>query len=362
MLVASVVAAVVGAVVGVGGYALSAHVRPGTTIHVTTGAAGSPARTAGTVSGAAGVIGPSVVTINVTGSQGAGTGSGVILSGSGNVLTNNHVVTLDASTAATANQISVTLSDGSSHGASVVGTDPVDDLAVIRISGGGALTAATFAKSSALQVGQDVVAVGAPLGLSNTVTSGIVSALGRPVQAGTNGETTFDAIQTDAAINPGNSGGPLVDLSGHVVGINSAIATAGSSGGGQSSAAGSIGIGFAIPSDQATRIAAQLIATGKATHAVLGVEVQPAAAAQAQAPTSSSGATVASVDPAGPAAKAGIATGDVIVAVGDQRVDDPVSLVAAVRSHAPGETVPVVVERNGVSRTVPVTLAGSTAD
>ena len=154
VLVASVVAAVVGALVGVGGYALSAHVRPNTTIHVTTGAAASPARATGTVSGAAGVIGPSVVTINVTGSQGAGTGSGVVLSGSGNVLTNNHVVTLDASTAAAANQISVTLSDGSSHGASVVGTDPVDDLAVIRITGGGSFTAATFATSSALHVGQ----------------------------------------------------------------------------------------------------------------------------------------------------------------------------------------------------------------
>jgi putative serine protease PepD len=355
-----VVAAVVGALVGVGGYVLSGHVRPSTTIQVTTGGAAAPARTTGTVSAAAAVIAPSVVTINVTGSQGAGTGSGVILSGSGNVLTNNHVVTLDSSSAAASNQFSVTLSDGSSHGASVVGADPVDDLAVIRIAGGGSLTAATFARSSALHVGQDVVAVGAPLGLSNTVTSGIVSALGRPVQAGTTGEATFDAIQTDAAINPGNSGGPLVDLSGHVVGINSAIATAGSSGSGQGSAAGSIGIGFAIPSDQATRIAAQLISTGQATHAVLGVEVQPAAAAQAQAPTSSAGATVANVDPAGPAAKAGIAAGDVIVAVGGQRIDDPVSLVAAVRSHAPGETVPVVVERNGASRRVAVTLAGST--
>ena len=310
---------------------------------------------------AAALIGPSVVTINVSaGDQGAGTGSGVIIRPDGYVLTNNHVVTLDSSSAASSNQIAVTLANGSSQAASVVGTDPADDLAVVKLAGQAKLSAAIFAKSSALQVGQSVVAVGAPLGLSNTVTSGIVSALERPVQAGNSGESIFNAIQTDAAINPGNSGGPLVDLNGHVVGINSAIATAGS-GNGETASSGNIGIGFAIPSDEATRIAAELIATGKASHAIIGVSVAAAPAAQGGGPTSAAGATVTAVTPNGPAAKAGIKAGDVITSVGQQRIDDSTSLIAAVRSYTPGQTVPITINRNGASRTVPVTLAASSS-
>jgi putative serine protease PepD len=220
------------------------------------------------------------------------------------------------------------------------------------------LAAATFARSSAAVVGQPVVAVGAPLGLSNTVTSGIVSAVNRPVQAGNEGEAVFAAIQTDAAINPGNSGGPLVDLEGHVLGINAAIATAPSSSG--AAGGGSIGIGFAIPSDEAVRIGDELINTGQATHAVIGVTVQPAGPAGNTGPTSAAGATVVTVAPGSPAAAAGIEPGDVITAVGKQRVDDPVGLTAAVRSYAPGETVPVTVVRNGKTRVVDTTLAGST--
>ena len=362
VVVSALVAALVGAGVGVGLYAALDRDRASSSaISVSTERAPATERTAGTVAAAAALIGPSVVTINVSaGDQGAGTGSGVIIRPDGYVLTNNHVVTLGSSSAAATNRIAVTLVNGTSQAASVVGTDPADDLAVIKLAAETKLSSATFAKSSALQVGQAVVAVGAPLGLSNTVTSGIVSALERPVQAGNSGESIFNAIQTDAAINPGNSGGPLVDLNGHVVGINSAIATAGS-GSGQTASNGNIGIGFAIPSDEATRIAADMIATGKASHAIIGVSVAAAPAAQGGGPTSAAGATVTGVTPNGPAAKAGIKPGDVITSVGQQRIDDSTGLIAAVRSYPPGQTVPITISRNGASRTVPVTLAASTA-
>jgi putative serine protease PepD len=328
-------------------------------IEVTQQTAAPPPASAGVVASAAAVIGPSVVTINVASPNGGGgTGSGEVIRADGYILTNDHVVSLDSSTTANQNQISVSLSDGRHLSASLVGTDPSDDLAVVKVSSG-ALTSATFAQSSSLVVGQVVVAVGAPLGLSNTVTSGIVSALDRPVQTGTDGTSAFSAIQTDAAINPGNSGGPLVDLNGHIVGINAAIAST-SSGSGQT-VAGNIGIGFAIPSDEATRIANQLISTGTATHAVIGVTVQAPASAQGGGPTSAAGATVVSVVPDGPAGKAGIRAGDAITKVGDQAIDDPVGLTAAVRSYAPGATVPVTYNRNGASQTVQVTLGESSA-
>ena len=350
---AAFVAAVVGAGVGVGSYAALDHPAKSPSIIVTTGPAPGTSDSAGTVAEAAAVIAPSVVTINVAGSAGAGTGSGVIIRSDGYVLTNDHVVTLDAASPASGNQITVTLSDGSALSASVIGTDVADDLAVVKLTGRTALSAATFAKSSQLRVGQQVVAVGAPLGLSNTVTSGIVSALDRPVQAGTSGESIFNAIQTDAAINPGNSGGPLVDLAGHVVGINSAIAATGNG------SSGNIGIGFAVPADQATRMAAQLIATGRATHAVIGVTVSSATAAQGDGPTSVQGATITGVTPGGPAARAGIRVGDVVTAVGRQRIDDATGLIAVVRSYAPGARVSVTITRDGAPDTVAVTLAAS---
>jgi putative serine protease PepD len=306
------------------------------------------------VSQAASVIGPSVVTINVTGPRGAGgTGTGVVLRSDGDILTNDHVVTLDDSTPPSQDRISITFTNGTTDDATVVGLDAPDDLAVIRAAHGN-LKAATFANSSELTIGQAVVAMGAPLGLSNTVTSGIVSALNRPVQSGPNGEAVFNAVQTDAAINPGNSGGALVDLAGHVVGINAAIATAGAS--------GNIGIGFAIPSNQATRIANELIETGHATTAVIGVAVTPVTGASNSQPTSGSGARVVAVDANGPAGSAGIQVGDLITAIAAQRIDDPVGLTAAVRSHAPGETVEVGLDRNGTAMTVRVKLAGQTQD
>jgi putative serine protease PepD len=240
----------------------------------------------------------------------------------------------------------------------VVGTDPSDDLAVVKVSLAG-LQAASFASSASLVVGQTVVAVGAPLGLSDTVTAGIVSNTARPVQTGDTAQNSavFNAVQTDAAINPGNSGGPLVNLAGDVVGINAAIATDASQGGlqvpGQTSQSGNIGIGFAIPSDEASRIAAQLITTGKASHAILGVSVTDARA------TSTTGAAIKSVTANGPAAKAGIQTGDVVTKLDDQLIDNADALVAAVRSHAPGDTVTATYRRGGTTHTVRVMLGSS---
>ncbi len=316
-----------------------------------------PLKVDGTVAMAAAAISNSVVTVNVaSGSQG-GTGSGIIIKSDGYILTNNHVVTLDSQTQATANQITVTLPDGSTKAATVVGTDTTDDLAVIRVTSSG-LSAASFASSSALVVGQTVVAMGAPLGLSNTVTSGIVSALARPVATGSGASASiFDAIQTDAAINPGNSGGPLVDLNGHVVGVNSAIAGTGA-GNASTAQSGNIGIGFAIPADEASRIASELITTGKATHAILGISVN--GAQNNSGPTSAAGARVAAVQSGSPAQQAGIQIGDIITQIGKQRIDDSIGAIAATRSHAPGTTVSVTVQSNGQTKTVSVTLGSAT--
>jgi putative serine protease PepD len=283
-------------------------------------------------------------------------GSGVIVDADkGYILTNNHVI---ATATAGNGTIKVTLADGRTVSATVVGTDPSDDLAVLKVKLTG-LTAATFASSSALQVGQTVVAVGAPLGLSDTVTAGIVSNTARPVTTGdsNNDQAVFNAVQTDAAINPGNSGGPLVNLNGDVVGINAAIATDQSNGGlqvpGQQSSSGNIGIGFAIPSDEAGRIATELIATGKATHAVLGVSVGGSNATQG------SGAVIRSVTSGSPADKAGLRVGDVVTALAGQRIDQADALVAAVRSHAPGQQVKLTYTRGGSSSTVSLTLGES---
>jgi putative serine protease PepD len=354
------VAALVGGGVGAGTVAIADRnntnsVNTGLRITNSTGA--PTAQLNGTIGAAATKIRPSVVTINVTSGQSAGTGSGVIIRNDGYILTNDHVVSLDGSTSGGA--ISVTLSDGRIASAKVVGEDASDDLAVIKVNGLSNLTAATFGKSSSLSVGQSVVAVGAPLGLSDTVTSGIVSNTTRPVRAGNNNQAVFQAIQTDAAINPGNSGGPLVDLNGSVVGINAAIATDQSGGGlqipGQQVQSGNIGIGFAIPSDEASRIASQLIAQGKATHAVIGVSV----GGQNQSSPTSAAPTITQVTAGGPAAKAGLQVGDLITSVAGQQITTGDALIAAIRSHAPGETVAIVYTRSGSSRTTSITLGSA---
>jgi putative serine protease PepD len=308
----------------------------------------------GTVAAAAAKISPSVVTINIAGQGQQGTGSGVIIRKDGYIVTNDHVV----SVAANGGTLTVITNDGQQGKATIVGRDPSDDLAVIKVNGLKNLTPATFATSSNLVVGQTVVAVGAPLGLSNTVTSGIVSNTARPVRSGDNDQAVFNAIQTDAAINPGNSGGALTDLNGNVVGINSAIATPNTGGlqiPGQENQSGNIGIGFAIPSDEVSRIAGELISTGKATHAVIGVKVS------SQQQSSTAGATLNSVDANSPASKAGLKTGDVVTKVNSQRIDDADALIAAVRSHAPGEKVSITYLRGGQSATVQVTLGGSSS-
>ena len=353
VVVAAVVAAVIGGGVGAGTVAIADHHNKSVSsgITVTNQTAANTQKLDGTVSAAAAKIIPSVVTIAVTGQSEAGTGSGVILRADGYILTNNHVVAV----AGTSGSIQVLTSDGRSAKATIVGTDESDDLAVVKTDLTG-LTPATFGKSSSLIVGQSVVAVGAPLGLSNTVTAGIVSNVARPVQTGDSSTSmaVFDAIQTDAAINPGNSGGPLVDLNGSVMGIDAAIASAGSGGvtvPGQTAQSGSIGIGFAIPSDEASRIAGELIATGKATHAVIGVSVDSTTSTSTTA-----GATISAITANSPAQQAGLAVGDIVTKVNSQLITANVDLVAAIRSFTPGAKVTLTYLRSGASHTVDVTL------
>lgn len=326
----------------------------------------------GSPEAAAATIRSSVVTIEVTGtaasSQNNGfgggqsqsvsdTGSGVVLRAEGYVLTNNHVI----AAALSGGSVHVTLPNGKTVPASIVGHDTTDDLAVLKLTGAGQLAAATFADSSTLKVGQTVLAIGAPLGLSNTVTQGIVSTLHRPVatgEAGASAQSVIDAVQTDAAINPGNSGGALVDLAGHVVGINSAIATTGSSS--SSGQSGNIGVGFAIPSNDAIKVSDQLIKSGHATHAQIGISASDAASTTNGAP--GLGATVGSVSRGGPAASAGLQRGDLITAVADRRVTDANSLIVAIRSHDPGNTVTVSFTRGGSTQTAKVTLGSAASD
>ncbi|MGF6884112.1 putative serine protease PepD [Nocardia sp. GAS34] len=313
---------------------------------------------AGSVQAVAQKVLPSVVMIKVVGDRTEGEGSGVILSSDGLILTNNHV----ASGAGANAKMQVQFKDGSTATASVVGVDPVSDIAVIKAANKSGLTPIDLGTSRDLQVGQPVVAVGSPLGLAGTVTTGIVSALNRPVS--TSGEsggtgTVISAVQTDAPINPGNSGGALVDMNGKLIGINTAIATLGGSADG-SQQSGSIGLGFAIPVDQARRVADQLTKTGHATYAQIGMSVLN----QAPGNVGTSGAVVKDVTADGPAAKAGIPAGVVVTKLDDQVIDSGDALVAAVRSHQPGEKVSVTyTDTNGQNpKTVQVTLAGAPAD
>jgi putative serine protease PepD len=295
---------------------------------------------------------PSVVMIDVSGANGSGSGSGIILSADGKILTNNHVVALAGKTG----DLSVSFNDGSHATAKVLGTDPLTDTAVIQAQGVTGLTPAKLGHSSGLQVGQGVVAIGSPFGLDATVTSGIVSALNRPVNVGqvSNGNATvYPAIQTDAAINPGNSGGPLVNLSGQVVGIDAAIQTA-TDQSTQQGEPGSIGLGFAIPIDEVLPIVQQMIKGETPTHARLGIGVEDAASSQGAQITD--GAKVSQVNAGSAAANAGLKSGDVITKLDDHLITSSDSLVAMVRSYRPGDEVTLTYERGGSTHTVQVTL------
>lgn len=335
---------------------------------------------AGSVEQVSAKVLPSVVKLQISSGQQSEEGSGIVLSSDGLILTNNHVVAAAAQAAGGQGpmaaevapsgdgqdgpgvrpfgrtnggvEATVTFSDGRTVPFTVVGADPADDIAVVRAQGVSGLTPITIGSSNDLKVGQNVVAVGSPLGLQGTVTTGIISALDRPVATGdeqTGQHSVMSAIQTDAAINPGNSGGALVDMNGDLIGVNSAIA---SLGGGQDSPgaqAGSIGLGFAIPVDQAKRIADELISTGTVQHASLGVQLS--------SDNSARGALVAGVADGSPAASAGLPKGAVITKVDSHVIDGPESLVAAIHSKAPGDNVTVTYnDPSGASQTVQVTL------
>ena len=309
----------------------------------------------------AAAVSPAVVTIQAQGASSGGTGSGVVYDAQGDIVTNYHVI----ASALGGGQIQVTLADGRLYGAVVVGHDKTTDLAVIRLENPPSdLTVARFATSANLEVGAPVMAIGAPLGLSNTVTTGIVSALNRPVEVSVDEDSSShdstqassdlvvtNAIQIDASINPGNSGGPLFDASGAVIGINSSIKSLSSSSDGQ---AGSIGLGFAIPSDLVVSIADQLIASGSASHGMLGVTVK--AATTTVGSDTYVGAEVQDVSAGSGASAAGIRAGDVIVKVEGQEVTSPKQLIGYVRRYKAGDTVTMTIVRDGATQDVSVRI------
>ncbi|MGO4650307.1 trypsin-like peptidase domain-containing protein [Arthrobacter sp. 2RAF22] len=329
---------------------------------------------------------PSVVTIMASSGSQGGTGSGIILDDQGHILTNTHVVTLDGASANAA--IEVRLSDGRVLKATVVGTDPLSDLAIIKVDNASGLVPATLGDSSKINVGDNAIAIGAPLGLPGTVTDGIVSTLNRTISVASSavpnggsdnsqnggqggfqfappgggqsqssagqGTVSLNVIQTDAPINPGNSGGALVNTKGEIIGVNVAIASAGSSSS-SSSSSGNIGVGFSIPINNAKRIAQELIKNGKATHGQFGVSVQPKSATGSSSGFSI-GAQVAAVTKGSAAEKAGLKVGDVVTKFAGIDITDPEQLTAAVREQPAGATVKVTVQRSGQSQELDVTL------
>ncbi|WP_299954037.1 S1C family serine protease [uncultured Modestobacter sp.] len=307
-------------------------------------------REPGSVADIAGRITPAVVSIEVRLANAGATGSGVVVDADeGYIVTNNHVISgaADAEDA----EIRAVFDDGSGSAARIVGRDPSSDLAVLKVEKPG-LVAASLGDPGGLVVGDPVVAIGSPLGLAGTVTSGIVSALDRPVRLAGEGSDTnavISAVQTDAPINPGNSGGALVDGTGAVIGINTAIASVGGNG----TTGGSIGLGFAIPIDTVRDIAEQLISTGSAVHATLGVN------ARSVTDGTRDGALVVNVEPDSGAAEAGVQEQDVVIAVDGEAVGSSEELVVAVDAHDPGDTVTLELVRNGASREVQVTLGAA---
>ena len=296
---------------------------------------------------------PSVVTISAQGQDGAGTGSGEVIKSDGYILTNNHVIAI----AANGGKVEVLFSDGQSAPAVITGRDPQTDLAVLKVDTSKNLKVIQMGSSASVKVGEATVVIGAPLGLSGTVTSGIVSALDRTIQVPAENDTTallVSAIQTDASINPGNSGGAMVNCAGQLIGVPTAGATVPSSSG--ESSGGSIGLGFAIPVDLAKTIADEIIATGRVTHAYFGlgtVPIPPAAAAQAGLPE---GLYVRAVAPGGPAEAAGLRADDVITKINGEPATSNIQLQELTLTKKPGDTVSIEYTRNGTSASTTVTL------
>ncbi|TGZ13296.1 hypothetical protein DV517_73800 [Streptomyces sp. S816] len=356
-LVLALVAAGIGGLVG--GYVEREGIGGEVTLpHAKGGPAG---RAPDSVAGIAARALPSVVTLHVAGTDEEGTGTGFVLDDRGHILTNNHVV----APAASGGKISATFSDGTSVKATVVGRDSGYDLAVVQVSGVHELTPLTLGDSDDVRVGDPVVAIGAPFDLANTVTAGIISAKERPITAG--GEKSdgsdvsyVDALQTDAPINPGNSGGPLLDSRAHVIGINSAIRSADSGSETESGQAGSIGLGFAIPVNQAKRVAEELINDGRATHPVIGVDLDMGYSGDGARVDSRAPDGGPAVVKDGPAERAGLRAGDLITEVDGEPVHTGAELIIRIRAHQPGDRLRLTVERGGTEREVSVVLG--TAD
>jgi putative serine protease PepD len=346
-LVALGTALVVGGVAG--GLIVGATQSSGSTVSSGTSASSATVSACPVISVAGNVV-PSVVTIAASGPGGSGTGSGEVIRPDGYILTNNHVI----SVAANGGSVEVLFSDGHTEPATITGRDPQTDLAVLKVQTSHQLKVISLGSSSSVKVGQPVVAIGAPLGLSGTVTSGIISALDRTVQVpGENDRSALlvSALQTDASINPGNSGGALVNCEGQLVGVPTAGATVPNSGG------GSIGLGFAIPVDLAKTIAAEIIATGRVTHAFFGLQtapIPPAAAAQSGLPE---GLFVQAVTAGGPAAMAGLRPDDVITKIDGEPATSNLQLEELTLTKKPGDTVTIGYTRDGQSATATVTLA-----
>lgn len=367
-LVAGIIAAalVAGAVGGGVGYWAAQRDDNGGT-GSTTVSASNPAdlkRDPGTVAGVAAKALPSTVTIEAEGNNGeGGTGTGFVYDKEGHILTNNHVV----AEAADGGKLSATFSNGKKYDAEVIGHAQGYDVAVIKLKNAPSnLKPLVLGDSDKVAVGDSTIAIGAPFGLSNTVTTGIVSAKDRPVASsdgtGSSKASYMSALQTDASINPGNSGGPLLDGSGNVIGINSAIQSASSGGmGGGSGQSGSIGLGFAIPINQAKMVAQQLIKTGQPVYPVIGASVSLEEGTGAKI-TEQGASGSAAVTPNGPAAKAGLKPGDVITKLDDTVIDSGPTLIGQIWTHKPGDTVKLTYTRDGKERTVDVTLGERKGD
>ncbi|MEH0397422.1 trypsin-like peptidase domain-containing protein [Streptomyces sp. B21-088] len=361
----AVAALVAGGVGGALGYWAADSSGSGSSGSTTVAASNSPKdfkREAGTVAGVAASALPSVVTIDAKSGDGeGGTGTGFVYDKEGHILTNNHVV----ASAADSGQLTATFSNGKKYDAEVIGRAQGYDVAVLKLKNApDGLTPLALGDSDKVAVGDSTIAIGAPFGLSNTVTTGIISAKNRPVASGdgsSNKNSYMSALQTDASINPGNSGGPLLDAGGAVIGINSAIQSTSGGGVGQSQA-GSIGLGFAIPVNQAKNVAEQLIKTGQPVYPVIGATVTMEEKSGGAAISNEGAGGTPAVTPDGPAAKAGLKAGDVITKFNDTAVESGPTLIGEIWTHKPGDKVTLTYKRDGRTETAELTLGERKGD